>query len=150
MCKISSMLSRGKCNINMQVEWGIGRFGNRISRVLGSLEGAVIGVMWRSGYWSTWIMYGRWAALPTKGWIWVKVGVDLLLTHSKTVFPHVWALTIEKLERLWLLSNVSETSICSVPISAKLKVKQFWLSCEMFDLLHREQWGRYFADSRLL
>lgn len=69
----------------------------------------------------------------------MKVGVDLLLTHSKTVFPHVWALTIEKLERLWLLSNVSETSICSVPISAKLKVKQFWLSREMFDLLHREQ-----------
>ena len=79
---------------------------------------AIVRVVLMSG----WIIWGHRKQKPEFGWRWLWVCCLSFLE----LYSHIWALTIEKVEHLFLLP-VSEASICPVPITARFKVRQFWL-----------------------
>lgn len=99
-----------------QVNWEIIKLDNK--SCLCSLERAINRVVLVSG----WVIWAYRKQKAEFGWRWLWVCCLSFLE----LYSYIWALTVEKLEHLFLLP-VSETSICSVPITARFKVRQFWL-----------------------
>lgn len=107
-----------KWNITTLCRWTGGLLNVRLKSCLCSLGRAVICVVLVS----RWVIWAHRKQNAEFGWRWLWACCLSFLE----LYSHIWVLTIEKLEHLFLLP-VSETSVCSVPITDRFKVRQFWL-----------------------